>query len=1043
MIKNRAFSLVVALILLVPCMSFALPGPHDPTTGGYPFTCNSCHIAPASFGDTPTNFTNNVCTRCHKSLDPNTGKAFLPEDFADIENTNSALRGAPVNTSHKWLGTAINPKVKAVAPVDNIGVSVNPQGLNKPMIKGAGTGTLSCVRCHSVHGTSGIASNNTPYLRYVNDKDQLCMNCHRDRDTITAAVGSHPVNITYSSASVKSRASEFKLVNNEPYKNSTNASAEIKNKNGVVVCSSCHKIHTADSNSATFDSYTSALVPADGSLLRVSKRGADNAVDTINVCTNCHTKKHTSQLNQHTKSANIQCMDCHNAHVDVIDAADPVQTPNKYLLRRYVNYSGVKNNVTQLGTYRKRLVYTTDVATAKWSAADGTGVCQACHALPSSVSEHTNYTKTRNDCVACHANAPHTDTQPIGGCTGCHGTPPISLATTASGTFAYPGDEATAPHSTHASGGAGNYSFSCVQCHNGAAGSGSAHNSAPSNYNDGVFFTKVPVTAGGVIAGPAPVYNGTTCTAVYCHSDGTSTTALGSPQTVTWANGINLNPTCASCHAASPTTGTHTYHITTLASKGYGCVTCHSATVSNNTTVNVAGGKHVNALKDISFSDIGLGAGLATKVSGTSCSAVYCHSNGKGTYSPVAPTWGGTAACGSCHATAANGSLATGSHAGHFTTIGTGDSSCTSCHTYTGAISAGHVNGTVDVTAGCATNSCHGTITAPTWGANTTNATCTKCHGTGTASVSVANREVVAPSLPAGTDTGNVSANAKTGAHQAHILMPNGLSSVGTKDVRCQNCHGALPGSGTHANGSSAPAFEGLAKPAGFTSSFTPGASPTCSVYCHNPAATGGTLNAANVGTGVTPAWNDPAYIANAPLKTVNNCNKCHKSPWDSGFTSSYTHGAMTPATDCIGCHGHDGNTLGSAGQQHMDGIKYGSGSCDTCHGYPPVTNQAGMRGVVGNYENAKTEDYANGGGHHTGHLLATVVQTDGWTPCLPCHPSGFHNQGGGTVARANVQVNDAADAGYRFDSSRSKRYNTATLSCSNVSCHFQPTPAW
>ena len=117
--KCKINSLVVALLLLVPCLALALPGPHDPATGGYPFTCNSCHVSPASFGDMLANFANNVCLRCHRTGDPNTSKAFQNVDFADIDNSSSSVRvGTAYNTSHKWEGTAINTRAKAIAPID-------------------------------------------------------------------------------------------------------------------------------------------------------------------------------------------------------------------------------------------------------------------------------------------------------------------------------------------------------------------------------------------------------------------------------------------------------------------------------------------------------------------------------------------------------------------------------------------------------------------------------------------------------------------------------------------------------------------------------------------------------------------------------------------------------------------------------------------------------------------------------------------------------------------------------------------------------------
>ena len=218
----------------------------------------------------------------------------------------------------------------------------------------------------------------------------------------------------------------------------------------------------------------------------------------------------------------------------------------------------------------------------------------------------------------------------------------------------------------------------------------------------------------------------------------------------------------------------------------------------------------------------------------------------------------------------------------------------------------------------------------------------------------------------------------------------------------------------------------------------------SCSnTYCHNPAGTGGTLDPANAGTGTSPSWTNSGYISNAPLKTQANCGVCHKSPGDPGFTSNTTHTASI-TQDCSGCHGHNGGTGGAAGQQHMDGIKHGIGSCNNCHGYPPMPQAEFSARSKGEFVDAKVENYAGGGGHHTSHLLATVSITEGFTPCLPCHPSGTHNQGGGTVVRANVDVNvDPADTTYRFDASRSKRYTAASMSCSNISCHFKPTSSW
>ncbi|MFZ2950220.1 MAG: CxxxxCH/CxxCH domain-containing protein, partial [Desulfuromonadaceae bacterium] len=260
-----------------------------------------------------------------------------------------------------------------------------------------------------------------------------------------------------------------------------------------------------------------------------------------------------------------------------------------------------------------------------------------------------------------------------------------------------------------------------------------------------------------------------------------------------------------------------------------------------------------------------------------------------------------------------------------------------------------------------------------------------------------------------------------------------------------------LPASGTHANSDSAPSFQYMATKNGGVIPAWTAASLTCSnTYCHNPASTGGSLDTGNVGTRTFVSWTAATYLGDT-AKTETNCNRCHKSPGTVAGTillsGTTNHSSVKIDDNCAGCHGHNGDTAGLPGQRHVDGKKYGSGSCNTCHGYPPVKSTVGLN-IAGNFLHAKIEStnggYAGGGGYHEKHLLPTIVESDGFTPCLPCHPQTSHQQGG-TVIRTNVQVNPAADTSYRFDSSRSKRYNTNGTDwvCSNVSCHFRPTPTW
>jgi hypothetical protein len=174
-------------------------------------------------------------------------------------------------------------------------------------------------------------------------------------------------------------------------------------------------------------------------------------------------------------------------------------------------------------------------------------------------------------------------------------------------------------------------------------------------------------------------------------------------------------------------------------------------------------------------------------------------------------------------------------------------------------------------------------------------------------------------------------------------------------------------------------------------------------------------------------------------LTTVISCNSCHSAP-----PASAVHSAATLAPfNCTDCHTY---TTSSASTHNNGTVDFSNLACNTCHGYPPMSQAQLDARVAGTFTTARVEDYTNGGGHHATHLLPTITANEGFTPCLPCHPSatsGFHSQGGGTVLKANVNIFDAADVSFSFDESRTKRYDVAAQSCSNVSCHFQPTPAW
>jgi predicted CxxxxCH...CXXCH cytochrome family protein len=339
---------------------------------------------------------------------------------------------------------------------------------------------------------------------------------------------------------------------------------------------------------------------------------------------------------------------------------------------------------------------------------------------------------------------------------------------------------------------------------------------------------------------------------------------------------------------------------------------------------------------------------------------------------------------------------------------------------------------------------------------------CTGCHGTPTDTITPDNRYVVAPPKNASgttgalTGTGQVSNDPKVGAHQTHLRLLNGFTNYSTVDYRCQNCHGPVPTDFSHINGSSTPAFQGLATKGGMAPSYN-SANLTCSnTYCHNPAASGVLKYASNTGTNVFPSWTSASYVANG-TKTVANCSVCHKVPGVSGFQPSGTHAGMnTDTQDCSGCHGHNGDMSGALGRRHMDGILFGSGNCDSCHSYDTIggtwgkTNYGGTAASEGIGAHAKHIIYIKA---RWGQTLKPATDSFGTgaaaAVCGVCHTNvaANHSMGDSTKPR---YITFGESLTRQFGSSApvyNGVYNTSSAvnpkTCSNVDCHYKQSPIW
>ena len=1068
------YAAVAFILLSVPLLVYGAvpPAPHNSATIPN-MNCASCHKINVTIGKSDSDV--NVCLQCHYAGGSAT-KKFMPGDMANPFGTsNIPLAGD--KSSHKWTGSDTVPQAGAVPPRDPYNTTI--YGMNKSSIKGY----LTCARCHNVHGDSGVASQTPPLLRSTNAEDSMCRDCHSPRDKTSHVDGTHPVMVGYTTIA-RQRPNDF--FNPPQNANPANTTSEMKlSPTGKVNCSTCHGVHFADSNSRTVDSAASAsagnLSTSKGYLLRTDLHGA--TATSINICTNCHKTTADSVnakvANHNGTNQNIQCADCHGGHVEY--ESDPATVPNGglknvFLINRYMNVStGLytdKNSVTKRFKVTNKRVFFQYTALTKRNytnqnpSSGDYGVCYGCHTspLPASVAQHATST-TAADCNQCHKHSSGFSAD----CTSCHGYPPkLNVARGPDGyakdnsrdylTSGWFKDESQTPHARHAGGGS-DYGFDCSQCHK-----GNTHNSGAGSFQD-VFINKVGIIASN--GASTPTYNPTansnngTCSTTYCHSNGAPAGSAITYTTPQWGlgKGTLTAAGCGACHAAKPATNAHNKHVAGGGTNfAYGCVYCHATTVSNDTTLlpaaKQAGGTHVNGTKDYAFS----GSIGTNTLSGSNCSNVYCHSNG-GNLSPRVysnPTWTTPASgqCGTCHAT---DTLATLGHTAHLTATygpkfntspGTAsNNNCKVCHSYTSETGTNHLNGSLDfVTNGCTT--CHPQAGTYPWQSG--RVTCESCH-TGTLSVI---NSVTAPSKPNFTGSGHGQAAASYNAsrlcsschdaNSAHIdgIVGNQKRIAVNDNTLCTGCH----------NDAAKVPTVSRQNVATHVISKTAGEEAAPSMDCKLCHEVHGTTFSGMIRTKI-------AYGINSTVSNLNFngsnfvqltppyrglCQGCHTLT--THYRRGVDEGTNHPTTGCLSCH------------QHKASYAFKPGACDGCHGYPPAPS--GFVGTQNNYSTAKVEDYTNGGGAHVvaGHIKKNARPSEGWANCTVCHGNGslspathMNNAVAPYVPKQQDVTMDVDDA-YKFNSGFTldrNRYtgpldnSNNTGSCSNVSCHFKPTPKW
>lgn len=1093
--KYNIILLTALLVLMAPVAALAILAPHDYSNN---YRCGVCHNAHATLGSTGFN---NICTNCHRPGDPKAGtKPFYQTDAANpygsiLNGYSGGVTPSKIyQTSHNWAGSDTNPKAGSQAPTNP--AMATPVIVNK----------LLCVRCHAIHGNRSSATNSPPFLRVRNDNNQMCLDCHKVRDTNSHMTGSHPINLNYTSSTSKVKLNPADYNSTPVNINPANPTSAMNLVNGKILCTTCHGVHYTDSRSGTTHNAASfaKLSTSKGMILRTNARGA-TATD-MNVCTNCHRAK----LTHNAKSQNIQCNDCHSGHVeyDANAVTADEKIPNKFLVRRYFNISTQYGAVRNVRTFYRYTGATTKEFFLGGNLTPGTqpvGICQACHNNTTAFrNEHytsatgTGLKTNHKDCESCHS---HKSSNGSFSCGNCHGLPPGINAKGQGGyavwsTTTYPThrpytspagrlDETKTPHTTHAGGSNGYYSIACWQCHN-----GNNHNSG--NFRQ-VFYTKA-----GTIVGALATYSSAasrySCSSMYCHSNALATPTYA---TVNWNNTkgtitTNNAARCKSCHSdktnPAALSGAHNRHTGVAPQANYACQNCHAATIGifdNNTSLFRPATKHVNGVKDVSYSFNSNNA-LNTKVSGTTyagnqtCSTIYCHSNGAGKPGNVVPNWAtpSTGQCGACHkvlATTLTGGTAFGvissnAHFEHLSSVygpklqaSGAPAACQYCHvSYNPASEPQHVDGAVVVGsyAGSYCYKCHGGWQQgglPAW-TGTTRLTCTLCHPTQAAySASRLPNGLAAPKKTSFTTTGHGQAltnysSSRNCASCHDKSSPHISSALGTYKRIAVNDNTLC--SGCHNNSAKVPTVSKQNVPTHATDKGGP-YTMDCKV-CHDVHGTSNikmvksfvtfTNAAFNVLTStITYASSTNDFVRlTPPFRGL--CQTCHTKT--THYKRNVDEAGKHPTSGCLNCHAH------------KDTYAFKPKPCDACHGYPPAPK--GFVATQSNYSTAWLENYSGGGGAHVkaGHILTNVRPSQGFTPCVACHNDGgsahvartaiFNPMTSPTTLQKKANTSVRVDGAYKFNPAApldATQYRKAapanTGSCWNVSCHFQPTPRW
>ncbi|WP_054692745.1 CxxxxCH/CxxCH domain c-type cytochrome [Geotalea toluenoxydans] len=582
----------------------AVPGSSSQSATAYQFACSACH---------------GTDTNAHADY-PKTAVS----DATIFFGFSSAGRGANANTAYVR---------QATGATDSKGYDWTS----------GGNGNCTTTYCHSNgRGSNGVS---TTVNWGITARDASCGTCHGTSATTIA--GSNPA----STPNMLSGAHK--------------AHISTVSTGGSFACTDCHADTLSGNTTIAANAYNKHV----NKFINYSGRyaGKNKTCSTFYCHSNGKGGAPVTTLPTWTSGTTLGCNGCHGSTGNASGMPTPdavgVNSHNKHLPTQdttkcvYCHRTTV-NGTNAIITGSQHINAARDVRFSKpnaftnnsgaYNASNRTCSTSYCHGTAASDAWGTAGPLACNKC--------HESSNALPGAHVIH----YNTATVATGLYgAAPG---TSSQSATA------YQFACSSCHGTDT---SKHANYPvTNVSDATIFFGFSSAGRGASANSAyaPQLTGSTdlkgyqwttggngnCTATYCHSNGRGSN--GGSTTVNW--GVTArDASCATCHGDTTTTtagtnpsstptmlsGAHKAHVVTGTGGGFGCIDCHATTVSGNTAIATNSyNKHVNKFVDYS----GLYAGK-TKT----CSNIYCHSTGRGTFVNP-PTWasGTTLNCSGCHA---------------------------------------------------------------------------------------------------------------------------------------------------------------------------------------------------------------------------------------------------------------------------------------------------------------------------------------------------------------------------------------------------------